>query len=724
MTQDQKHYYAFISHSSVDEKTALWLRDQLESYHIPSAVQHACNVSKRLKPVFCYQTDLAGSELQHALKQSLDDSQFLIVLCSPTSAKSKYVNEEIKYFRQIGKSDKIIPFIVDGEPYASLQGDVAHECFPPAIIDLKEEGKELRGVNFIDSKRKLGSKKAAVVNVIATMLGIRFDALWDRYKRRQTRIRVIIGIVLAFILLEIFSLWNFYRPTYKYYADYVDRWGAPEGVVELTKEEQLHRRRMWMFEYRRIPWGEPNYYSWRVSKVYYVSADKVPQEVEDTEMTNRYSIQEIEYYKTTGQVYRVNYSDSKRNVVLRHVLTERKGVPASVADFVDAQEQHGGVFLNANLTSMVIGQMDKSQAKSKIVRFVYTRNADGYITRVTFHSNNDYELKLSATADMDGIYGIHFTLDSLGRPLKIEYLGEEYAKTVDKNGIAGRRYEYDKYGNISQTIYIGINGNPIMNEMQCAIVKEVPDQYGNIVEEMYFDEKGEPCLISKGFASAKFKYDPSGIPIEEAYFGLDGKPTMSNEGMAKVQISYHNRDRSTEIAFLDTLDHYCFNNEGVCRVKERYDMYGNVSEICFFDANNTLCLSGWGVAKQQFQYDSQGNVVGCTFLGTDNNPCLCVDGYSKIVSEYNEKGYLSKLSYFDTNDNLCLNEKRIAIEEFWYDERGNLTDRLYYGTDQKFKMSTEGYAICMYEYDKFGKETTTYYDTNVHRVYPELSNDR
>ena len=37
--EEQKHYYAFISHSTVDENVALWLRKELEGYHIPSAVQ-------------------------------------------------------------------------------------------------------------------------------------------------------------------------------------------------------------------------------------------------------------------------------------------------------------------------------------------------------------------------------------------------------------------------------------------------------------------------------------------------------------------------------------------------------------------------------------------------------------------------------------------------------------------------------------------------------------
>ena len=49
---DQKHYYAFISHSSEDEKIAKWLCKQLEGYHIPTAIQKEYHAPKRLKPIF------------------------------------------------------------------------------------------------------------------------------------------------------------------------------------------------------------------------------------------------------------------------------------------------------------------------------------------------------------------------------------------------------------------------------------------------------------------------------------------------------------------------------------------------------------------------------------------------------------------------------------------------------------------------------------------------
>jgi len=65
---------------------------------------------------------------QGNLTEALQASQFLIVICSPSAAQSKYVNEEVRHFKMLDRADRVIPVIVDGAP-----GDPARECFPPAL---------------------------------------------------------------------------------------------------------------------------------------------------------------------------------------------------------------------------------------------------------------------------------------------------------------------------------------------------------------------------------------------------------------------------------------------------------------------------------------------------------------------------------------------------------------------------------------------------------------
>ena len=193
-------YYAFVSYNSADEKWAKWLQHSLEYYHVPSALcKEYSNLPKKIRPVFWYKQDLSGTKLKDALSKELENSKFLIVICSPDSAKSEWVNDEVLSFIKQGKGDKIIPFIVGGVPHAKNTNE---ECFPPALLGLKRD-EEIRGIDVI---RKEG-KWHALVDVIATMFGIRFDELWERHKKRRRRI-VFLSILSLLAVLAVCVAWR------------------------------------------------------------------------------------------------------------------------------------------------------------------------------------------------------------------------------------------------------------------------------------------------------------------------------------------------------------------------------------------------------------------------------------------------------------------------------------------------------------------------------------
>ena len=201
---EQKNYYAFISYNEADEKWAEWLHRKLEYYYIPSRLcKEYPELPKKIRPVFLYRHDLSGTVLKGALDGELMQSQHLIVICSPNSAKSEWVNDEILSFIAQGKRDKIIPFIVEGEPNAENEAD---ECFPPALRDT-DRAHEIRG---IEANRKEG-RIHALVDVIATMFGVRFDTLWQRHRRRKRRL-VMSGI--GFLLTMMIGVIGFFAYVY------------------------------------------------------------------------------------------------------------------------------------------------------------------------------------------------------------------------------------------------------------------------------------------------------------------------------------------------------------------------------------------------------------------------------------------------------------------------------------------------------------------------------
>ena len=113
-----KGYFAFISYKREDAKWADWLQNKLENYKLPSNLGGKDNLPKAIRPVFKDTTELNPTYLPQQIKEALADSKYLIVVCSPLSAQSEWVNKEVETFIDMGKTDFIIPFIIVGEPHS------------------------------------------------------------------------------------------------------------------------------------------------------------------------------------------------------------------------------------------------------------------------------------------------------------------------------------------------------------------------------------------------------------------------------------------------------------------------------------------------------------------------------------------------------------------------------------------------------------------------------
>ena len=202
----EKEYFAFISYKREDEKWAKWLANELEHYHLPTTL-NGKDLPKNLRPVFRDVDELAAGNLPKQIYHALSNSKNLIVICSPRSAKSEWVDKEIDDFIKIKgrKADNIYPFIIDGIPFSK---DADKECFPEKLRNLPESEERLGG-NINDQ----GGRSAAVVKIIAGMLGIGFDSLWQKYEREQRKRRYM--VIAASLLFSLMSLgitgWMIYK---------------------------------------------------------------------------------------------------------------------------------------------------------------------------------------------------------------------------------------------------------------------------------------------------------------------------------------------------------------------------------------------------------------------------------------------------------------------------------------------------------------------------------
>lgn len=164
-------YFAFISYKSEDVEWAIWLQHELEHYHLPASYNGRTDVRQELRPVFRDIDELSAGNLPNQIQQALHNSQNLIVICSPQAARSKWVNQEIETFISLDKTDRIFPFIVDGKSPT--------EYYPPALLNLPRTEERLGG------EVCKNGRDAAFIKVVAGMLGLGFDSLWNRYEKEK-----------------------------------------------------------------------------------------------------------------------------------------------------------------------------------------------------------------------------------------------------------------------------------------------------------------------------------------------------------------------------------------------------------------------------------------------------------------------------------------------------------------------------------------------------------
>ena len=695
------HYYAFISYSTADSKWAKWLQHQLSYYHIPSSVKKSkIGIPNKIRPVFIYEYDLAGNQLHSVIQKELESSKYLIVICSPSAAKSKYVNGEVETFIRMGRSEYIIPFVVDGEVNST---DSKQECFPPVLLDMLRSGdknNELRGINV-----KTNGKHQALVDVVATMLGVRRDVLWNRYKMRMLKQRIAMCAIAALAMLCGLFYWDYTRPTYRYYTDYVDVWGVPTGVLELDKNQVRHRNESYRFEYRRIPLGQKDAYSWRLAKVTHINSAGTPTAVNETAYMDRFPIQTLTYSQDNGLLTYITYSNEKGKPQIIHKLSRYSDIPASIVD-IESVVAGDGVAFAKSITDLNSKEADKT---SNITRYVYERNSDGHIIKVSFHANNSRDFNSSAVADNYGVWGMAYELDSLGRRETIHYLDKDGTIHRNKIGVSARRYEYDSMGNVCSERTFDLKGNLILNEQLWAIAVATFDNYGNRIGESYFDIVGKPCLHNDGFAKLTLKYDDRGNCIEAAYYGIDGNPCLHNDGNAKVTSKYDDRGNRIEEAFYGIDGNPCLHNYGFAKGTYKYDDRGNCIEEAYYGIDGKPCLIQYGYAKCTSKYDDRGNRIEVACYGIDGKPCLHNDGMAKITSKYDDRGNIIEEAYYGIDGNPCLHNDGMAKITSKYDDRGNRIEAAYYGIDGNPCLDNDGVAKWTFKNDDRGNRTEEAY---------------
>jgi TIR domain-containing protein len=200
-----QRYRAFLSYSHSDRKAAAWLHRKLESYRVPRALVSSPTplgpVPATLGRVFRDDAEFAASDnLGAAIEEALAESGALIVLCSPDAARSQWVNAEIKRFTAIRPDGKVLALAVRSDP--------GSEIIPPALLQQQRREQALGSEPFVPDLRQ--DRRTTLIRLAAALLGLRFDDLYRRERRR--RLTRIFGAsaagAAALLMVGYAAVWN------------------------------------------------------------------------------------------------------------------------------------------------------------------------------------------------------------------------------------------------------------------------------------------------------------------------------------------------------------------------------------------------------------------------------------------------------------------------------------------------------------------------------------
>lgn len=220
---EEYKYRAFITYAHKDEDKASWLRKKLEDFRVPKHLVGQQSpfgiIPSRLYPIFRDRDELAGAaQLGPLIEQALADSSHLIILCSPHAVRSRWVNEEIRMFKAMGKEDRVLCLILSGDPMSEdTQGDSENECLPLAarrqINKAGEITDEKHEPAAADLRETGDGEKNSLLKIVAGLIGVGLDEIKQRdllaRQKRMARIAAISSfLAISAIALAVYALFQ------------------------------------------------------------------------------------------------------------------------------------------------------------------------------------------------------------------------------------------------------------------------------------------------------------------------------------------------------------------------------------------------------------------------------------------------------------------------------------------------------------------------------------
>lgn len=199
-------YDAFISyrHSDLDLMIAKKLHKGLETFRVPRAVAKKSG-KKNIKRVFRDQEELPiGSNLGDNIESALAASEFLIVICSPRTPESYWVQKEISTFIGLHGRERVLAVLIEGEPDQSFPKQLLEDEHNNPVEPLAAD---LRGSSKKEIDRKL---RTEIIRLAAPLLYCSYDDLRQRHRERKLKriAAVCTAVTSSALLFGVYSAYN------------------------------------------------------------------------------------------------------------------------------------------------------------------------------------------------------------------------------------------------------------------------------------------------------------------------------------------------------------------------------------------------------------------------------------------------------------------------------------------------------------------------------------
>ena len=728
--EQNKEYYAFISYKREDEKWAKWLQNKLEHYEFPTNLNGRTDLPKNIRPTCRDVTDFSPGLLAKVIDKALRSSEWLIVICSPRSAKSPWVCKEAQTFIDLGRADHIIPFVIEGIPFSK---DSSTECYPEALLNLTD-GKELLAANIYEMGRD-----AAVIKVVARMFNLRFDTLWQRHERERKIKRNTLIVIFSFFCLLGGLFYLHMRPISVYYSDFVNCNGKPKGVREISEPIVKNRYISYKFIYIRNSLFDKTRTLHRVERInssgYLTTNMSTIGEFIDGSLKNSYPVIEL---TNTGDVlfYDVNNNCQEK------------------WDYSTENHPVEGELLIADIKRFYIGEVkvdhnmiNERTKRAPINRICYVLDEDGYPSKITYHIGSGNNLNGSSCENNYGAYGYSITRDSLHRIISLSVLNSKGELDTDITDIFNTqmiKYNYTDWGVESVSVY-GVDGIAINSEILSGVhkVSSLYDKFGNPIKSTCFDHDYNISNSKFGYASQCVVYE-RGCPIESINYDDRGVRANNNASMSsKVRSYFDSKGRVVKNVFFDVNDNISLNNDGAAIIEYKYNNKGILISKSYFDENYNPAISkltGYSTLLQDV--NTIGQVVVSSCLGINGEKIINKGGFCTQRTSYDRLGLPCKFELYDTDDNLVVGNEGWAIQEYdittdrdgntiysisvygankekiyeksslshkkvyVYNDIGQCVEESHYDINDELCLNNLGFARCKFTYDKKGRPST------------------